>query len=126
MSGTIYNHDCGMYGDIKIFAGTGCPDLADEVACYLEMPLSDHTLTHFANDNLWIQLNESVRGQDVYIIQSTSQPVHTNLMEFLIMLQPRPDDKLTSRSGDQPPLRTATCLAALMRVLLSARFPTQG
>ena len=87
MSGTIYNHDCGMYGDIKIFAGTGCPDLADEVACYLEMPLSDHTLTHFANDNLWIQLNESVRGQDVYIIQSTSQPVHTNLMELLIMLQ---------------------------------------
>jgi ribose-phosphate pyrophosphokinase len=87
MSGTIYNHDCGMYGDIKIFAGTGCLDLADEVACYLEMPLSDHTLTHFANDNLWIQLNESVRGQDVYIIQSTSQPVHTNLMELLIMLQ---------------------------------------
>lgn len=87
MTGTIHNHDCGMYGDIKIFEGTGCPDLADEVACYLETPLSDHTLTHFANDNLWIQLNESVRGQDVYVIQTTSQPVHSNLMELLIMLQ---------------------------------------
>jgi ribose-phosphate pyrophosphokinase len=76
-----------MYGDIKIFAGTASPELADEVACYLEVQLSDHTLTHFANDNLWIQLNESVRGQDVYIIQTTSQPVHRNLMELLIMLQ---------------------------------------
>lgn len=87
MTGAHHNHDCGMYGDIKIFAGTASEDLADEVACYLEAPLSDHTLTHFANDNLWIQLNESVRGQDVYIIQTTSQPVHKNLMELLIMLQ---------------------------------------
>jgi ribose-phosphate pyrophosphokinase len=76
-----------MYGDIKIFAGTGAPDLADEVACYLKTPLCSHTLTHFANDNLWIQLNESVRGQDVYIIQTTAKPVHRNLMELLIMLQ---------------------------------------
>jgi ribose-phosphate pyrophosphokinase len=87
MAGSHHNHDCGMYGDIKIFAGTASEDLADEIACYLEAPLSDHTLTHFANDNLWIQLNESVRGQDVYIIQTTSQPVHQNLMELLIMLQ---------------------------------------
>ncbi len=87
MTGTHRNHDCGMYGDIKIFAGTASPDLADEIACYLEVALSDHELTHFANDNLWIQLNESVRGQDVYIIQTTSKPVHQNLMELLIMLQ---------------------------------------
>ena len=87
MTGTYLNHECGMYGEIKIFAGTASEDLADEVACYLEAPLSDHTLTHFANDNLWIQLNESVRGQDVYIIQTTSKPVHRNLMELLIMLQ---------------------------------------
>jgi ribose-phosphate pyrophosphokinase len=76
-----------MYGDIKIFAGTASPKLTNEVASYLNVSLSDHTLTHFANDNLWIQLNESVRGQDVYIIQSTSKPVHRNLMELLIMLQ---------------------------------------
>ena len=87
MTGPLLNHDCGMYGDIKIFAGTASPDLADEIACYLGASLSDHTLTHFANDNLWVQLNESVRGQDVYIIQTTSQPVHRNLMELLIMLQ---------------------------------------
>jgi ribose-phosphate pyrophosphokinase len=87
MTGPLLNHDYGMYGDIKIFAGTASEDLADEVACYLKTALSDHTLTHFANDNLWIQLNESVRGQDVYFIQTTSKPVHRNLMELLIMLQ---------------------------------------
>jgi len=87
MTGTHHNHDCGMYGDIKIFAGTASEDLADEVACYLEAQLSDHDVTHFANDNLWIQLQESVRGQDVYFIQTTSKPVHRNLMELLIMMQ---------------------------------------
>ena len=87
MTGTHHNHDCGMYGDIKIFAGTASEDLADEVACYLEAQLSEHEVTHFANDNLWIQLQESVRGQDVYFIQTTSKPVHRNLMELLIMMQ---------------------------------------
>ena len=87
MTGPHHHHDCGMYGEIKIFAGTASQELAEEIACYLEAQLSDHTVTHFANDNLWIQLNESVRGQDVYIIQSTSKPVHQNLMELLIMLQ---------------------------------------
>ena len=87
MTGTHHNHDCGMYGDIKIFAGTASEDLADEVACYLEAQLSEHEVTHFANDNLWIQLKESVRGQDVYFIQTTSKPVHRNLMELLIMMQ---------------------------------------
>lgn len=87
MTGPHHNHDCGVYGDIKIFAGTASEELADEVACYLEAQLSDHEVTHFANDNLWIQLQESVRGQDVYFIQTTSKPVHQNLMELLIMLQ---------------------------------------
>ena len=73
MTGPLLNHDCGMYGDIKIFAGTASPELADEIACYLGASLSDHTLTHFANDNLWIQLNESVRGQDVYFIQTLGE-----------------------------------------------------
>ncbi len=44
-------------------------------------------MTHFPNDNLWVQLQGSVRGQDVYVIQTTSRPVHRNLMELLITLQ---------------------------------------
>lgn len=76
-----------MYGDIKLFAGTASPHLASKIASYLNVPLSGHDVFHFANDNIWIRLQKSVRGQDVYIIQTTSRPVHRNLMELLIMLQ---------------------------------------
>jgi ribose-phosphate pyrophosphokinase len=76
-----------MYGEIKLFAGTACPALADKVAGYLGTPLSGRDVILFPNDNLLIKLHASVRGQDVYVIQTTSRPVHRNLMELLIMLQ---------------------------------------
>ncbi|MBE0408115.1 MAG: ribose-phosphate diphosphokinase [Anaerolineales bacterium] len=76
-----------MYGEIKLFAGTSCPELAAEIAEYLELPLSGRDITLFPNDNLFIKLHSSVRGQDVYVIQTTSRPVHRNLMELLILLQ---------------------------------------
>jgi ribose-phosphate pyrophosphokinase len=79
--------DCGMYGEIKLFAGTACPELANEIAEYLELPLSGRDITLFPNDNLFVKLHSSVRGQDVYVIQTTSRPVHRNLMELLILLQ---------------------------------------
>ena len=83
----IPNKDCGQYGDIKLFAGTASPDLADRISKYLNVPLSEHAVQHFPNDNLWVQLGCSVRGQDTYVIQTTAQPVHRNLMELLITLQ---------------------------------------
>ncbi len=82
----------GMYGDIKLLAGTACPDLANEISEYLTncceqpTPLLDADIQKFANDNIFVQLNESVRGQDVYIIQTTSKPVNDNLMELFITL----------------------------------------
>ncbi|MEJ2264180.1 MAG: ribose-phosphate diphosphokinase, partial [Anaerolineales bacterium] len=72
---------------IKLFAGTACPELANRIAEYLAVPISGRNVIHFPNDNLFIKLHESVRGQDVYVIQTTSRPVHQNLMELLIMLQ---------------------------------------
>ena len=81
------NDGCGMYGDIKLFAGTASPDLAAKISKYLNVPLSDHNVQNFPNDNLWVQLCDSVRGQDVYVIQTTSRPVNRNLMELLITLQ---------------------------------------
>ena len=80
-------HTPGMYGDIKIFAGTGCPDVAQRISQYLNIPLSGRDITEFSNENLWVRLHHSVRGQDVYVIQTTSRPTHRNLMELLIMLQ---------------------------------------
>jgi len=79
--------DTNLYGEIKLFAGTACPDLAGLIAKYLDLPLSGRDVTHFPNDNLFVRLHSSVRGQDVYVIQTTSVPIHRNLMELLIMLQ---------------------------------------
>jgi len=76
-----------MYGDIKLYAGTASPDLAAQISKYLGVPLSQQDVQLFANDNLWVRLQTSVRGQDVYVIQTTSRPVHRNLMELLITLQ---------------------------------------
>ena len=82
-----HNSKYGMYGEIKLFAGTGSPDLANKISSYLGVPLSEQEVHHFPNDNLWVRLKSSVRGQDVYVIQTTSRPIHRNIMELLITLQ---------------------------------------
>lgn len=81
------HHDLKVYGGIKLFGGTGSPELAQKIAEYLDLPLSGREVIEFPNENLFVKLNGSVRGQDVYVIQSTSSPVHRNLMELLIMIQ---------------------------------------
>ena len=77
----------GMYREIKLFAGTAIPHVAEGISKYLNIPLSGRDIIDFPNENIWTRLHESVRGQDVYLIQNTSSPVHRNLMELLIMLQ---------------------------------------
>jgi len=76
-----------MYGDIKLYAGTGTPELAQKIADYLEQKISPREVIQFPNENIFIRLQDSARGQDVYVIQTTSSPVHYNLMELLIMIQ---------------------------------------
>jgi ribose-phosphate pyrophosphokinase len=82
-----FQYDMKMYGEIKLYAGTGSPDLAQKIANYLGQPLSPREVIQFSNENIFIKLNSSARGQDVYVIQTTSSPVHYNLMELLIMVQ---------------------------------------
>lgn len=76
-----------MYGEIKLYAGSGSPELAQKIADYLEQKLSPREVIQFPNENIFVKLQSSARGQDVYIIQTTSSPVHYNLMELLIMIQ---------------------------------------
>jgi ribose-phosphate pyrophosphokinase len=76
-----------MYGDIKLYSGTASMDLAGKVAEYLGVELCGRDVIQFPNDNLFVKLHSSVRGQDCYVIQTTSAPVHRNLMEMLIMIQ---------------------------------------
>ena len=74
------------YGDIKLFSGSGNPKLAEEIADYLGKSLEDYDVIQFPNENLFVRLKGSVRGQDVYIIQSMVPPVHQNIMELLISI----------------------------------------
>lgn len=82
-----HTRDMKVYGGIKLYAGTGSPDLAQKVADYIGQPLCGRDIIQFPNENLFVKLHSSVRGQDVYLIQTTSAPVHRNLMELLIMVQ---------------------------------------
>ena len=82
-----HTHGIKMYGDIKLYAGSGSRDLAQKIAEYLQQPLSPREIIQFPNENIFVKLNNSVRGQDVYVIQTTSSPVHYNLMELLIIIQ---------------------------------------
>ncbi len=75
-----------MYGDIKLFAGSGCPVLAKKIADYINIPLSGWDIIQFPNQNLFVRLHGSVRGQDVYLIQSHDRPLHRNIMEMLIAI----------------------------------------
>jgi ribose-phosphate pyrophosphokinase len=75
-----------MHGSIKLFSGTGCPGLSEEISQYLGVPLSPCDVIQFPNENIFVQLLESIRGQDVFLIQTTSSPVNHNIMEMLIFL----------------------------------------
>jgi ribose-phosphate pyrophosphokinase len=80
-------HEMKVYGDIKLYAGSGSPELAQKISEYLESPLCGRDIIQFPNENLFVRLHSSVRGQDVYVIQQTATNVHRNLMELLIMIQ---------------------------------------
>jgi ribose-phosphate pyrophosphokinase len=81
------SNELRVYGGIKLYAGTSCPELSQKVAQYLGEKLCGREIVEFPNENLFVKLHSSVRGQDVYVIQHTSTPVHRNLMELLILLQ---------------------------------------
>ena len=72
--------------NIKILAGNSHPALAMQIASALGLPLSKCTVGHFADGEVSVSIGESVRGSDVFLVQSTCAPVNDNLMELLIMI----------------------------------------
>ncbi len=72
--------------EIKLFAGNSNMALAESIAKELKLTLSDVEVGHFSDGEICVHLNETVRGRDVFIIQSTCAPVNENLMELLIMI----------------------------------------
>ncbi len=69
---------------MKIIAGTAHPELARNIAEYLQVPLCDAEITTFPDGETFVRINENVRGRDAFIIQPTCPPTNKNLMELLI------------------------------------------
>ncbi|MBT9130676.1 MAG: Ribose-phosphate pyrophosphokinase [candidate division WS2 bacterium] len=74
------------YDEIKIFSGSGNLELSRKVAKYIGLPLGDIALSNFADGEINVQIKESVRGLDIFLIQSTCRPVNENYMELLIIV----------------------------------------
>lgn len=69
----------------KVFTGTANPDFSKKVAKYLSLPLSEASIKRFSDGEISVQISESVRGKDVFVIQPTCAPANVNLMEVLIL-----------------------------------------
>ncbi|MBR6969392.1 MAG: ribose-phosphate pyrophosphokinase, partial [Firmicutes bacterium] len=76
----------GVFADYKIFAGNGNPALAEEIAGIMGRTPGKAEVTTFADGEVYVNLQETVRGLDVYIVQPTCNPVNNNLMELCIMI----------------------------------------
>ena len=72
--------------NIKVFTGNSHPELANEIAKILGVPMGASKVSTFSDGEISVDINETVRGADVFIVQSTCSPVNNNLMELLIMI----------------------------------------
>src|SRR5712692_6007752 len=75
-----------MAYELKLFSGNANRPLADEISQYLRVPLADADVDRFSDGEVFVQINENVRGADVFLIQPTCPPVNDNLMELLVMI----------------------------------------
>ncbi|HBJ92457.1 MULTISPECIES: ribose-phosphate pyrophosphokinase [Ponticaulis] len=71
---------------MKLITGNANPNLAADIAKYLDIPLTDTEFRRFADNEIFVRINENVRGEDVFVIQSTSYPANDHLMELLIAM----------------------------------------
>ena len=74
------------FGDLKVFSGSAHPSLAREIADFLGIPVGQARLRRFPDSEVSFQIDENIRGTDVFIIQPTSTPVDPHLMELLVMI----------------------------------------
>ena len=72
--------------EITIFSGNANQPLAKEICEYLKVPLGEAEVKRFSDGEIWVEIEENVRGKDVFVVQSTSHPANENLMELLIMV----------------------------------------
>lgn len=85
-----------IYQQMKLFSGTANPELSKKIADSIGVPLCKSTIRRFADGEIFVEVEENVRGMDVFVIQSTCAPVNENLMELLIII-----DTLKRASADR-------------------------
>src|SRR5215204_2666423 len=71
---------------MKLMAGNSNLPLVRSIAAYLEMPVTEASVRRFADEEVFVEIHENVRGEDVFVVQSTSFPANDNLMELLICI----------------------------------------
>ena len=76
----------GNNGAIKLVAGNSNPILAGDIAKYLKISLAKAIVKRFADGEVFVEIQENVRGADVFVLQSTSAPANDHLMELLIII----------------------------------------
>ncbi|MBN1965629.1 MAG: ribose-phosphate diphosphokinase [Anaerolineae bacterium] len=128
-----------LYGEIKLFCGSASRELGHQICEYLGIEAGDYERFQFSNENIFTQLRESVRGQDVFVVQSMATPnLHDNIMELLILLDTIKRDSAAritavipylaySRSDkkDQPRVPiTARLLAEMIQIAGADRYIT--
>ena len=74
-----------MHNQLKLFSGLSNLPLAKKIADYVKVPLAECEISRFSDGEIFVQINENIRGADVFIVQSTNPPAE-NLMELLIMI----------------------------------------
>jgi len=75
-----------VFKELKIFSGNANPALAQEICAHLSVPLAKATVKTFSDGEIMVEINENVRGRDVFVVQPTCQPANENLIELLIMI----------------------------------------
>ncbi|MBV6543860.1 ribose-phosphate pyrophosphokinase [Ursidibacter maritimus] len=105
--------------DIKLFAGNATPELAKRIAERLYISLGDATVGRFSDGEIQVQINENVRGGDIFIVQSTCAPTNDNLMELVVMV----DALRRASAGRITAGISYFCYARQDRRVRSARVP---
>src|SRR5947199_3866366 len=72
--------------DLSVFSGNANRPLAASICKHLRIPLGDADVFQFSNENIFVKINDNVRGRDVFIIQPFCMPVNRSIMELLIMI----------------------------------------
>ncbi|WP_191251575.1 ribose-phosphate pyrophosphokinase [Kordiimonas sediminis] len=71
---------------MKILAGNSNPELAEAIAAYLNMPLTKASIKRFSDQEVFVEIHENVRGEDVFLVQSTNYPANDHMMELLVCI----------------------------------------